>query len=264
MDIAIFGMGLPSVYIASRLSAEGMSVGLFGKIPDMVSEPVGENTVDEFSLSDFVINKIKYVANFNKDFELDERGVAGSIVSTKRMYWHYLNKAMDYGCEVLEGSTFDAENTVTWNGRTTKINPELTLIEEAEGKPVVTVLAGRVPINFDTVEFYDDPDMWVVPSGKLALIGGKMDFSWHKFERMALLRKYTLSYLRPTGDLVGDTIKIGRAAGHTTKEGFVVEASLHHARLLVDTVISEEDLRIYGKSARPSRKANSLKIWLEA
>ncbi|MBR9681109.1 MAG: hypothetical protein GOU98_04805 [Candidatus Altiarchaeota archaeon] len=262
MDVAIYGMGLPSAYLASRLSAEGLVVGLFGKVPDMVSEPVSRQTIEDFSLDDFTLNKLNFIANFNKDFELTEKVVDGHIVSTKKLYWHYINKAMQYGCEILEGSDFDIErNLVSWHGKGMKIDPKLSIIEEAEGKPVSTILAGRIPFNADTVEFYDDPDMWVVPTGNLALIGGKMDFSWHKFERMSLLKSYSLAYVRPSGHLVDEVIRVGRAAGHTSKEGFVIESSLHNARLLVDTLIAKDDLKIYDKAAR---KTSPITLWLKA
>ena len=263
MDVAIYGMGLPSAYLASRLSAEGLRVGLFGKVPDMVSEPVGRQTIEDFSLEDFALNQLKFIANFNKDFELTEKEIDGHIVSTKKLYWHYINKAMQYGAEILEGSDFDvSRNLVSWRGRGMKIEPKLKIVEEAEGKPVSTILAGRVPFNADTVEFYADPDMWVVPTGNLALIGGKMDFSWHKFERMSLLKSYSLAYVRPSGHLVDDSsVLVGRAAGHTSREGFVIESSLHNARLLVDTLMAKEDLKLYDRAAR---KTNPLTLWLKA
>jgi len=262
VDVAIYGMGLSSAYIAARLSAEGMKVGLFGKVPDMVSEPVSQETIDEFSLKDFVINDLKFLANFNKDFELTEEPINGSVISTKKLYWHYINKAMQYGAEILEGSDFDLKsNLVSWNGHGMKLAPKTVILEEVEGKPIRTILAGRVPFNSDTIEFYEDPDMWVVPTGNLALIGGKMNFSWHKFEVMSLLRTYSLSYVRPAGSLVDDLIRVGRAAGHTSREGFVIESGLHNARLLVDTLLSGDDLKVYDRAAR---KSTSLALWLKA
>ena len=260
MDALILGMGLPAVYVASRLSAEGLSVGLFGKTPDMVPEPVSETTVNEFQLSDFAMNNLRFIARFNNDFELEEEPFSGTIIDVKRLHSHYLHRAISYGCEVLEGCDifFDDGTRVIWQGREYELDAKTTIVEGGHGKKVPALLAGRIPFNEDTVEFYENPCMWVLPAGRTAIVGGKVDFSWHKFEQAAILKTYELTSAFAPGELVSDVVRLGRAAGHTTKEGFVTE-SLHHARLLVDAIVSENDLSVYEKAAR----ASALRSWLE-
>lgn len=266
MDIAILGMGLPAVYVASRLAAEGLSVTLLGNAPDMVIEPVALSTIREFALQDFVMNELKFVARFDEDFRLRETPVQAATVSVERLHWHYLRKAMEYGCEVLAGSDFrlKPDLRITWRGARVNIKPELVIVEQERGKRVTAALAGRMPFNQDTVEFYDSPDMWVVPMGKLAVVGGDLDVSWHRFESAAFLRAYQLSSVLPVGRLVDDVVRLGRAAGHTSAEGFVVEPSLYHARLLVDVLLSGDSLKVYEKRARnpPKSVSTSLQAWL--
>lgn len=260
MDILVLGMGLPAVYVASRLSAEGLSVGLFGKIPPMVPEPVSITTINEFQLSDFALNNLRFIARFNADFELEEAPFNGTIIDVKKLHTEYLRRAINYGCEVLEGCDVFFENgtRVIWQGREYELDAKITILEESHGKKIPVVLAGRIPFNEDTVEFYEDPCMWVLPAGRIAVVGGKVDFSWHKFEQAAILKTYELSATFAPGELVSEVVRLGRAAGHTTKEGFVTE-SLHHARLLVDSIVSENDLKVYEKAAR----ASALRSWLE-
>jgi hypothetical protein len=264
VDVAILGMGLPSVYLASRLCAEGLSVGLFGGVPDMVHEPVSMDTVREFALDDFTLNGLSFFAHFDSEFRLREVPVSAATVRTSALHWHYLKRAMELGCEVLAGSEVSG-GEVTWRGRPVEVDAGMVIQEEAGGREVPAVLAGRVPMNEDTVEFYDSPGTWVVPAGGLAVVGGEMEFAWSKFDRAAFLRTYSLQHSLPAGRLVGEAVKIGRAAGHTTREGFVLEPSLYHVRLLVDLLCSGGDLRVYEKAARkpPKSGKTGLRAWLE-
>jgi len=266
VEVAVLGMGLPAVYLASRLAAEGVSVTLFGGPPDMVVEPVSMATVEEFSLGDFVVGKLRFLARFDEEFHLDEERVRGAVIDVERLHRNYLRRAVEYGCEVLAGSDFHLhpELKVTWRGSRVAVNPDLVVLEEEQGKKVPAFLVGRIPFNEDSVEFYESPRMWVVPAGKLAVVGGELDLSWHRFEQAAFIRSYSLSRVLPAGQLVGEVVRLGRAAGHTSAEGFVLEPSLYHARLLVDLLLSGGDLKTYEKAARmsPGGGPTSLEKWL--
>jgi hypothetical protein len=260
VDFSILGMGLPAVYLASRLSAEGFSVGLFGKIPTLVSEPASESLVNEFGLKEFTTNLLKVFATFDEKFELKEKPIRGFVVDTGRVHENYLQKAVEYGCEVLEGSSISisGEIGISWRKKKSRIQADHVVLEEAEGRQASVVLASRVPINEDTIEYYPASETWVLPAGKQALIGGKLWFTWSKFDRAAIVRSFDLTVGSPQGILVDEVIRLGRAAGQTTPEGFVL-SSLYDARLLSDVLISGKDLRVYGKKAMHS----SLLSWLE-
>lgn len=252
MDVAILGMGLPAVYLASRLSAEGLSVGLFGGGHDLTAEPVSRATVREFALDDFVLNSLAYVARFSRDFRLTEQTFRGATIDVPRLHRHYLSMAVRYGCEVLAGSSFSLADglRVEWRGKAVHVQADKLVLEQQGCPGVPAVLAGRVPFNEDTVEFYEEPGMWVVPWGDRALVGGDVQMAWSKFDQAAFLRSYRLPRARPAGRLTGGPIRIGRAAGHTSPRGFTLEASLYHARLLADILAGDGDMRVYEEQAR--------------
>ncbi len=262
MDFAILGMGLPAVYLASKLTEKGLKVGLFGKIPDLIPEPVNDALVKEFKLKKFVLNKLNIFANFSKDFELIETKFNGVTIDTEGVYHHFLTKAVIQGCEILEGSTFEIQKQklkVNWRGNELDLKPTRIIEEFHKGKEVKVALAARVPLNEDTVEFYEGSKTWVIPVRDLAIVGGNLKFTWYKFDRAAIIKSYTLTRAIPCGQLIGETIKIGRAAGQTTKEGFVIP-SLYDARVLFDVINKHKDLKIYEKMVK---KSSFLK-WLEA
>ncbi len=251
MDVAILGMGLPSVYVASRLAEKGISVGLFGKLPPLIPEPVKNSTIKDFKLFEAVLNKLKTIAHFSKDFELKERRFSGATIDTELIYSNYLNKAIDNGCELIEGSFFGVSDKIKifWRGKTTLMKAEIIIEEERTGRPIQVALAKRVPINEDTVEVYDSSGTWVVPAKNMAVIGGKMDFTWNKFDSAAILRSFELTYVNSPGSLIEKNIKLGRAGGQTTSEGFVIN-SLYDARVLADILLKKGNLKAYDKMSK--------------
>ncbi len=258
MDFAIFGLSGVSAYLASRLAAEGFSVGLFGKERSLMPEPVSWETVEEFSLHDFVLGKLSRMAEFNEDFELRERAFRGAVLDTRAFYEYHLRKAAEYGCEILAGSSFRlSPPAVEWNGRQVRIDGQV-ILEFGGGREIPLYRAARIPCNGDTMELY--PSMWVLPAGSEAIVGGKMKSTWHKFENVAILGTGMAHHLPRPARLVDDVIRVGNAAGHSTEEGLYMEEALYPARLLWELLADDGELEVYEKQGRPS---GSVRRWLE-
>jgi len=251
------GFGPAGLYVGSRLAAEGFEVGIFGSMPDFLPEFVSKETVKEFLLSDFSLAKIKRIAKFSENFELKEEVLEGNVIDTNFFLRNLLKKAEKYGADIVEGSTAEIGERVKlkWLEKTFEIEPKFIVMEESLGRSVFGAEVARIPFNSDTIEFYESFDMIILPAGETAAVFGNLDFSWHKFENVAVLSIKEL-FVPPERALVEKRlIRVGRAAGHANRFGWVLEDGLFYGRLLTECLIrylegDEKALELYRRVGR--------------
>lgn len=257
MDIAVVGFGPAALYLSSRLAAEGFEVSLFGSMPELLPEFVSQEAVKEFSLQSFSITPIKRIARFDRNFELREKFTEGAVIDSNGLLRYLLLRAAKYGVEIVAGSVVEIGERIKlkWLEKSFEIEPEFIIMEESCGRSVYGAEVARIPTNPDTVEYYEAMNMLILPSGETATVYGNLDFSWHKFENVAVLNVKEL-FVPPERNLMEkNLIRVGRAAGHTSEFGWLIEEGLYYGRLLTECLLryfdgEEGALEIYRRRGR--------------
>lgn len=262
MDVAVVGFGPAALYVAGKLAAEGYDVTVLGRPFEVFPEFVTAEAVDEFQIKDFVLEEINRIAVFSKKFRLAEKDVKGAVIDSQSLVNEMKLTASKYGADILANSQVAFSKSkkklrVTWLGRSISASPDAVVMEASEGTPVPVIEASRVPVNKDTLEFYQKNSMWVLPAGRTVLIEGSTDLSWHKFINAAILRTAQI-HLPPRRALIeGSLLRVGRAAGQASGPGWIVEEGLYAGKLLFECLLDylEGDdgaLRVYEKMPQKS------------
>ncbi|MBR9681886.1 MAG: hypothetical protein GOV00_03765 [Candidatus Altiarchaeota archaeon] len=257
MDVAVIGFGPAALYVSGKLAAEGYDVTLLGKPFTLLPEFVTAETVNEFQINDYILEKINRIAIFSEDFRLTEKNIKGAIIDSQSLVNDMILTASRYGADILADSKVSISDPrkdlqIRWMNKTMQANADIIVMETSEGAPVPVVEVSRVPVNNDTVEFYEKSKMWVLPAGRTVFVEGSTDMSWHKFVNAAILRTSTL-YLPPKRALIeGKLIRVGRAAGQVSGPGWVVESGLYAGKILFECLLKylegdEDALKVYEK-----------------